>query len=363
MRYLLFCLAGSTALAAETAPLLHYAVVETIAGPSTQGLWDYASFDPVRKRVYLAQEGVTLLDLESRRITPRFITVAAGPAPVAVHSVLPLEDGRLLALSDSANDSVRLISVDGERLVAEISLGAVELPAHWRNPDSLLYEPKNNYVIAVNHDSGKLSIISLSDSHLIGSITVGGTLESAVADGNGKVYVNVESKNALVAVDPVRRKVLRDVALPGCEEPTGITYDTAERWIISVCSNGILEVVSATDFRVLAQVHVARGADCVMYDRRRHVALVPSGDAGTLTIVAIGPGEPAKVRQIVKTRRGTRVGTLDQRTGRVYLPTGDFGLPAAPVSLPGIGVVPGLRPGTFTFLVVGPQIAAGADSG
>lgn len=207
---------------------------------------------------------------------------------------------------------------------------------------------------AVNGDSATLALIDMLKRSVVGTIRLKGKLEFAAADGAGIVYVNEEDERKIAFVDIGLRKVVKEVALSDCEKPTGIAYDGDDYLVISVCSNGVAKFVSAGTGAEIASLQVGGGADAVIFDEARHVAFFPSGNDGTLTVIAVqGPGK-IKVSQTISTMAGSRLGAVDPATGNVYLPAAKFGPPAPPLKLPGLPQFPGMNPGTFEFLVIAP---------
>src|ERR1700722_15875805 len=57
--------------------------------PGSGGAWDYAVVDPHGSRLYLAQDGVTALDLRSGKLTSHLITAKM------THGLAPLGDGTI----------------------------------------------------------------------------------------------------------------------------------------------------------------------------------------------------------------------------------------------------------------------------
>jgi hypothetical protein len=132
--------------------------------------------------------------------------------------------------------------------------------------------------------------------------------------------------------------------LKGCEGPTGIAFDPQSQEILSACANGIA-IVSKPDGRQVAQLPIGKGADGAAFDEKRHVALVPAGRDGNLTIIRLGPA-PAVVGQIA-TAVSARTIAVDPSTGRAYLPSATL---AAPVG----NERPKPVPGSFRVVVVAP---------
>lgn len=62
-----------SALASEPIPRMlgnDYSVLATIPGRAVEGIWDYATFDATSGRLYLAQNGITVLDVRTGKVSP-----------------------------------------------------------------------------------------------------------------------------------------------------------------------------------------------------------------------------------------------------------------------------------------------------
>src|SRR5258706_12469610 len=86
------CLGAINAGSAESTPA--YSVVSEIPGSGDS--WDYAVIDEQAERLYLAQGGVTALDLKTNKLTTDLV------AGKTAHSLTGLGDG-LVAVDDSAD--------------------------------------------------------------------------------------------------------------------------------------------------------------------------------------------------------------------------------------------------------------------
>lgn len=330
-------------------PAAQYAMLDRIPGPSWVAAWDYAEIGPGARHLYLAaigsQSGVIRLDLRSHR-------VSAWVPDKMPHGVAFVGNG-LAAVADAATNTIVFAEEASGRMVGSVGTGKPPQAGGWHNPDSLLMEPKTGLLVAVNKDSGELALVDVKKRILVGKVHVGGSLEAAVARGDGTVYVNVENKDRIAVVDVPERHVIRELALPGCEAPSGIAYDATDDLVISVCDNGLTEFVAPRTGRMVASLVVARGADGVMYDGRRKVAFIAGGDDGRLSIIRIAGRDDIRVIQTLHTQLGTRLGVIDPASGALYLPTAKPDLAAPPLRLPGLPPIPPAAPGSFQFLVVG----------
>lgn len=333
-----------------------YQIAASVPGGAADGVWDYATVDSAARRLYLAQDGVTVLDLDTGKVTPHFVTGKPFQGLVPTHHVLPVNGGKALAVSVVATNSVDFLDSRTGRILAVVSVGPPP-KQNWHNPDGLVYEPKSKLLIAVNGDSSSLSLIDTTAFAKNGDIPLQrGKLEAAAADGSGRVYVNEEEIHSIALVDVMNRKVIREIAMNACEEPTGLAYDSKDGLVMSVCSNGLVEFITSDSGKEVAGVKVGPGADGIVYDPERHVLFSFGGHDGTLSIIAVRDRKNIALVQTLKTKPGARLGALDPKTGRVYIPSASFGPPAAPITLPGYHSIPGLNPQTFEFLVVSPTV-------
>jgi hypothetical protein len=312
--------------------------------PGSGGAWDYAVVDEHSGRLFLAQAGVTALDLKTNAITTGLV------AGKMTHALATLGDGTL-AVDDSQTKVITIFEGSSGKILSTISTANDNPVSGIHALDAMVLEPKTGLLVAINGESGLVLLIDVKKAGVAGTISVGGHPEFAAADGAGKVYINVNrgKVSEIVALDIASRKVVKRVPLDGCEEATGLAYDRADKLVISVCDNGILKAFDEGAGRVVASVAVGRGADAVMFDSVRRRAFVAGGEDGTLSVIAVRSNRDIAVVQTLSTQKGTRLGAVDIDSGRVYLPSAKFGPPKPPIPYPTV------LPGTFGFLVAAPN--------
>lgn len=307
------------------------------------GLCDGGCSGP--RRLYLASRGFIALDLTTRRVTQPL------RSKVITHGVLPVGAG-IIAVADSTQRSVEFVNGKTGTVLKSVSVAAGSTVTGWHDPDALLFEARSGLLVAVEGDSGRLALIDIATRALVDTITVGGELEFAAADGTGLIYVNETSKAAIGVVDVRKRLHVRDILLRGCEEPTGLAFDDTDRLLISVCDNGVLKVVDPVTGAEMVSLPVGKGSDAVMYDEQRHIVFSAGGKEGTLSIVSIRDRKHIAVVQTLATQPGARLGALDPQTGRLYLPVAGYDKAAPPLNWPGLPPIPRAIAGSFKFLVV-----------
>ena len=275
------------------------------------GAFDYATFDAANGRVLMARPMLTTV------IDAKTGMVSELKSAVAGHMAMPIPGSPLLIVPQRAGN---ILIVDGaaDKLVATLKGN--------KDPDGATYDPSSKLVFVANHGSGDLTVVDPAAKKVVGSIQIGGDLEFLVPDGAGKVYVNVEDKNQIAVIDTASKKVTTRYALKGCDGPTGLAYSAAAKLLISSC-DGTVHVVRADNGMEVASLPTAKGADAVIYDEQRKVALIPCR-AGTLEILSLADPAHPSIVQHLPTQVGTRTGILDPATGKLYSMAAKFDAPA-----------------------------------
>jgi YVTN family beta-propeller protein len=317
-------LACSPACAADVAGL---GVVTAIRGNDAS--FDYASVDPVAHRLYVARgDGVMSINLNTMKVTPRLIPGRH------VHAVVPLPEGRLLFTNEDSNTAT-LADPSAGTILGDIPVGD--------EPDAAVYDPASKSVFVVDSKSGDLAVIDLATRTVTTRIAIGGALEFAVVDGNGRLYVNISDQAAMAVLDTRTRQIVARYPLPGCQKPSGLGIDPESGVILTVCHNQKALALHAADGTVIATVAIDRIPDAVIFDRQRRMFFVPCARDATLIAIAESARGVSVVGRI-PTAIGAHTGALDPSTGRLYLPAADF-----TVSFSGFTQ----QPGTFRVLVIG----------
>lgn len=318
-------LASSSAVAAKPA----YHAADPIRG--ADGGWDLLSVDPMAKRLYVARrDAVTAVDLANGKVTDKLAAADGGHAALAIPGT-----GDVLVTNGNSNTAM---IIDGRTGQVRSTLPT------GKKPDAAVYDPATHDVWVMTPGDGGITVIDPKSAKVVGQVPVGGSLELGAPDGRGHLYVNVEDRNEVAVIDTRARKVLRHEPLPGCDGPTGIVYDPATRDTVSACANG-LAVILTDAGKPVAAIPVGKRPDGAAFDERRHVALVPSGADGTLSVIELSP--VPRLVETVQTAKSARTIALDPSTGFAYLPATDL--------QPAVGNErPKAVPGTFRILVVAP---------
>jgi hypothetical protein len=317
-------LAAGSAGAAGTG----YHVVDRVAGPD--GRWDYVRVDAKNNRVLLTHGGsVMAIDLATKAVS------SFAPGSI-LHDAMPVNGGAEVLVTHGGTATAVFYDAKGTQL-ASVDTG--------KGPDAAAFDSKTGLALVMDHAGGQITLVDPKAHKVTGTIDVPGALEAAATDGSGKAYVNVEDKNEVAVVDVAAKTVLAHWALAGCDGPTGIAYDAADKLLLVAC-DGATDLVDAKTGKVVQTLATGKGADGIAYDPKQKLAFVPSGRAGNLAIISISGGKGTIV-DTVPTQVSARTIALDERTGRVYLPAAKYVAATTP------GGRPSITPGSFEVLVVG----------
>ena len=69
------------------------------------------------------------------------------------------------------------------------------------NPDAIFYDDYSKKIITCNGRSNSLSVIDPATDKVVDTVALSGKPETAVSDGAGKVFVNIEDKSAISEID------------------------------------------------------------------------------------------------------------------------------------------------------------------
>jgi DNA-binding beta-propeller fold protein YncE len=303
-----------------------------------EGGWDYLTMDSDARRLYVSHSThVVVIDADTGN------RVGDIPDTNGVHGIAIASDLGRGFTSNGRDGSVTIFDLKTLKILGQVKVGT--------NPDAIIYDPATHRVFAFNRGSSNVSAIEAADGTVANSVALGGHPEFAVADGKGMVYVNLDDKSEVVALDSRNLIVKARFSVAPGEDPSGLAMDRQHKRLFIVCANKKMIVMNAENGRVLADLAIGGGTDAAAFDPETKLAFSSNGE-GTLTIVHEDSADKFSIAADVPTQRGARTMALDLKTHRVFLPTAQFGTPPAPTpDRP--HPRPPILPGTFAILVFG----------
>ena len=158
-----------------------------------------------------------------------------------------------------------------------------EIKISGQNPDAILYDPASKRVFTFNGRSSDSTAIDAKTGEIAGTIALTGKPETAQADGEGHVFVNIEDKNQIIEFDSKKLTVMNTWSIAPCESPSGLAFDVAHKRLFAGCDGKIMAVVDSTNGKVVATVPIGEGVDANGFDPATGFVFASCGD-GTITV-------------------------------------------------------------------------------
>ena len=188
-------------------------------------------------------------------------------------------------------------------------------------PDGILLEPFTDKVYIFSHESSSITVIDPKDGSVVGTIDVGGAMEQAQSDGQGKLYADVEDQKKIAVVDVKTLKVITKYDLGDTAgEPGGLGFDVKNHILFAMCAGpDVCVVVNADSGKVLATLPIGNGTDGGGFNPATMEAWSSNGRDGTLTIIKESSPTSFAVEQTVQTKQGCKTSSLDTKNNRIVL--------------------------------------------
>ena len=278
-----------------------------------EGGWDYLTIQSSPHRLFLSHASrVVVVDLDGKKKTGEF--PGAG-----VHGVaLAPELGRAFS-TNGKEGTVSIVDLSTLKVLSKTPTGS--------NPDAVVYDPTSRNVFAFNGalpgELSSVTVIKAATGAVLATVALPGKPEFAVVDPPAqRIYVNIEDKNSIVALDSKTGKVLSDWPIGPCEGPSGLALDAGGQRLFSVCENKLMVAVDAKSGKVVGTAPIGAGPDGAAFDADSKLAFSANGE-GTVTVVRFSQGA-LEVVETLRTEPGARTIALDPKDHALYLPTAKF---------------------------------------
>lgn len=295
--------------------------------------WDYLALNPSNNLLYVSHgTQVEVLNKTDGKI----VTAIAGTT--GVHGIAFDEKQNKGFITCGKLNSVKVFDMATNQVTATVATG--------ENPDAIFYEPYSKKMVICNGRSKTLSILDPISNTITHTIDVGGKPETAVSDGKGKIFVNIEDKNEIIAIDAQNFSVLQHYSLDKEDGPSGLAIDIKTERLFSTCDK-MLVILDATNGKLVKKIPIGDGCDGAVFDPQTRNVYTSNGE-GTISVIHENNANSFTKRKDIPTQKGARTIALDPTTHWLYLPTAD--LSKTEKDSRGRASV---LPGTFRVLVVG----------
>jgi YVTN family beta-propeller protein len=294
-----------------------YRVVKKIA-VGGEGGWDYITFDARSHRLF-ASHGtkVEVISTDSDKV------IGEIPKTEGVHGIAVANEFGRCFISNGRASTVSIVDLKTLKLIDTVTVG--------KNPDAILYDPFSKRVFVFNGRSNDATILDAKKGTVLSTLPLGGKPEFSVTNGKGRVFVNIEDKSEIVAIDAKEMKILSRWPIKPGEEPSGLAIDVKNNRLFSVCSNKLMIILDADKGTVIASLPIGDRTDGCAFDWQMGLMFSANGE-GTMTVVREDSPSKFSVLETVKTQIGGRTITVDPATHTLYIPTAEFGPAPAPTA-------------------------------
>jgi DNA-binding beta-propeller fold protein YncE len=300
------------------------------------GGWDYLTLDNSAHRLYISRATrVMVIDAESGQQVGE---IADTPGVHGIALVPALNKG---FTSNGREGTVSIFDMKTLKTVNKVKVG--------ENPDAILYDPATKRIFTFNGRSHDSSALDAEQGKLVGTIKLDGKPEFGVSDEKGELFVNIEDKNEIEALDPTKLEVKARWPMAGCEGPSGLAMDREHRRLFSGCDK-LMAIVDADSGKEVSTLPICDGVDATAYDPETKLAFASCHD-GKLTMIREESPDKFTVVENVTTQLGARTMALDPKTHQVYTVTAKFGAPPA-ATTENPHPRPSIEPNSFVVLVL-----------
>lgn len=286
---------------------------------STREYFDYITVDSAARRVYLSHGiEIKVLDADDGALIGN-ITGLKLDHGVAVAS----EFGRGF-ISDGLQGAVIVFDLKTLMVTGKVDVG--------KDADCVLYDPFSKRVFVMDGEPHNAVVIDPKSNTVIGKVELGGGPEFAVADGEGTIYINLEDKNEIVAVDSSSLKIKSRWPVAPAGEPTALAMDALHHRLFSAGRDPqMLVVLDSQSGKVLQSFPISGGVDAAAYDPETKLIFASTRE-GIVHVFHEDPPNKFSEVETIRTEIGAKTMGLDIKTHKLFLDTADFEPPPAPTA-------------------------------
>jgi YVTN family beta-propeller protein len=342
-RQLIFLVLTALAVSAAASQGTGYHLLKEIrygAAPGGKEYYDYLTLDAATRRLYLSH-GTEI------KVVNADTGAEAGTIPDMKlnHGIaLVSEFGKGFA-TDGGNDTVVVFDLRTLAVISKVQAVA--------EPDCIIYEPSSKRVFVFNGHGHAMTVINPANLNVLATVPMGGTPESAVADGRGTIYDNNFDTNEVLAINSHTLAVKTRWPVAPAGSPTAMAMDREHRRLfVAGRDPQFLVVINADSGRVIQSFPISSGVDSAVFDPDTGLLFASTRD-GLIHVFHEDSPDSFSVLEPVKTQYGAKTMALDPKTHNLYLTTSDFGAPPPPTpEQPHPQPNPMDRtPGTFRLLI------------
>src|SRR6266576_1615588 len=259
------------ALAISTAglPSSSYHLVKEIRFEAAEGgheYYDYLTLDAAKRRLYLTHGAeVKVVNADTGVLVGNIGNMKAN------HGIALVDELGKGFINDGGDDSVVIFDLKTLKVTGKVKTVA--------EPDCVIYDPSSKHIFTFNGHGHAMTVIDASSEAVIAIVPMGGTPESAVADGKGMIYDNNYDTNEVLAIDSRSLAVKTRWSITPAGSPTAMAMDRENRRLfIAGRDPQFLVVMDADTGKVIQAFPISSGVDADAYDPDTRLLFVSTRD-------------------------------------------------------------------------------------
>lgn len=296
------CAFGMSAAASAAPP---YRIVKSIP-LGEPNKWDFVEFDPATGHVLVSHRTkIDVVDVSAGRVMGS-ILVGESHGVVSVPAL-----GRGFA-DDALSKTLVVFDLKTLKVLGTAPVGV--------DADAVTYDPSSGRVFVMDGDGRAVSAVNAKTMQPLKTVPLNGSPEMAVADGKGKLFINIASTNEIAVFDTHNLAVTARWPVAVCKSPHGLAIDVRTEIVFASCENEKMIAVDGMSGKLIGEYPIGKGTDSAAFDPVNKFAYSANSD-GTLSIIAEKGPHSIVALGNAATAAGARTMALDPKTGRVFLVT------------------------------------------
>lgn len=266
--------------------------------------FDLLTMDPRSGRLYVPHSSVATLevvDVRARKLEGR-VSNLPGIKAVALTS-----DPNIVYTSLATG--IGIVDVGGLKLSKTLTITGT--------PDAIQYDRAHDVIlVGLSGAKAEVAFIDPKSQTVTGTLEVPGKPElMAINETAAVVYLAINDKNEVVAIDPVSRSITK--TFKGCDikGPTGVAFDP-DLGLLFVASSPQLCVVDVVIEQCRGVVDIGKGTDQIAFNPHTHHVYTANGGTKDVSVV---DSHTLKPLGVAGSGRGAGTMAIDPTTDMVYV--------------------------------------------
>lgn len=284
-------------------------VIKSPTAPS----WDYLTIDPIRPVLYIARrsDGILTYNTATKQVT--------GSLPGT-------QDGNSVTIVPEL-DRMYVTTTGGTLVIFEHStLKPLDRVSYGESADNTFYDPATQQLLITQGDEHQVVFADAKSYAKTGTLAYDAeSLEGAVADGRGFMYLAVRDRDKVLKIDMRTHTLAAEWSTPGFTRPNSVAFDVAHNrlFVTTRGLNPALLVFDAANGVIVAHPTIGLNNDSIVFDRETKKIYTANGWDATLVIIDQVDADTYKLAEAVTTRPWARTMALDPKSKKVYLVTAE----------------------------------------